>query len=79
MSKNHFDLDSLNNALLVSLHDDRAQKIADSGFKLINEVTLRHEGVTDAQFGKTSKGEVLGMLIDDVAEQITNPDRYQTI
>ena len=75
--KNVFNLDSFNDAIFVACHDERATAIADQGFQILHETTQRHLRFLDTKFGGTSKGEVLGLIMDDMSNQITNPDRYK--
>jgi hypothetical protein len=77
MSGNTFNLDAFNDAMFVACHDERATEIADQGFSLLHETTQRHLRYEDMDFGRTTKGEVLGFMIDDLSNQITNPERYK--
>lgn len=74
---NTFDLDRMNQALMVATVDNRpldeskcSQEIADDAFSLIADTTDRHRIFCDNSFGSTSKGELLGMILNDMSNQI---------
>lgn len=77
MPINEFDLNAFNDAMFVASHDERAAEIADQGFKILHDTTQRHLRYEDMDFGRTTKGAVLGFMIDDMSNQITNPERYK--
>lgn len=79
MKTNEFDLNAFNDAMFVASHDESANKIAEQGFKLLHSTTQRHLSFGDLEFGNTTKGEVLGSIINDMSNQITNPDRYKNV
>lgn len=77
MGGNTFNLDAFNDAAFVAIHDERATEIQDQVFEVLHTTTQRHLSFSNADFGGMTKGQVLGLIMDDASKQILEPDRYK--
>lgn len=62
--------------MFVACQDERGMEIADKGFGILHKITERHFNISDVEFGIATKGEVLGLIMDDMSKRITDPERY---
>ncbi len=76
---NTFDLNKMNHALYVANVDnvqlDRdgyecAQTISDTAFKQMGVFTNKHGHITNRCFSTYKKDEILGMLIDEMSDEV---------
>ncbi|SGZ20286.1 hypothetical protein [Moritella viscosa] len=76
---NTFDLNKMNHALYVANVDNVqldkdgykcAQSVADEGFSVMGKFCWEHGRLPDKDFGTINKGEILGMLIDDMSDEV---------
>ena len=78
-NKNTFDLDKMNNSLLVATLDTSSADIADDGFKILSDCANRHATIEESNFGDLKKGQILGLIIDDISDNILDDSRFKEL
>jgi hypothetical protein len=75
---NTFDLDKFNNAAFRSLIDEKSFDIAEDSFKMMGKFSWDHGHLPDYVFERSSgginKAEWLGIVIDEMSDQILTGD-----
>lgn len=75
---NTFDLDKLNDALLVSKCTDEDVNTMEDGFRMLVDFCESHGHIPDREFHHNrtvvARDEIMGMMLDDMSDTVINND-----